>query len=143
MHTTAANVWHRWFILCRFKHYAVIELQGSLLQPHTDRTGPIPCRVTHYMQHLANRRRGFSFHGTHVLHRCAAFEALVTYPGGLQVGGGINPTNAFKYLNAGASHVIVTSYIFSKGQLNRDRLQEMVRCSLYLPLDCPCAMKNF
>lgn len=72
--------------------------------------------------------------------RCAAFEALVTYPGGLQVGGGINPTNAFKYLNAGASHVIVTSYIFSKGQLNRDRLQEMVhmvgRERLVLDLSC-------
>ena len=41
----------------------------------------------------------------------AALEAIKAYPGGLQVGGGINPTNAKKYIDAGASHVIVTSYV--------------------------------
>ena len=66
-------------------------------------------------------------HQLYLLHRCAAFEALVTYPGGLQFGGGVNPSNAFKYLDAGASHVIVTSYIFRDGQLDPARLKEMVR----------------
>lgn len=42
----------------------------------------------------------------------AALSALRAYPGGLQVGGGINPENAGAYLEAGASHVIVTSYLF-------------------------------
>lgn len=41
-----------------------------------------------------------------------AFLALQAYPGGLQLGGGVNPENAGEYLKAGASHVIVTSYVF-------------------------------
>ena len=47
----------------------------------------------------------------------AAIQALNAYPGGLQVGGGINPQNAFIFLDAGASHVIVTSYVFSGGNV--------------------------
>ena len=39
----------------------------------------------------------------------AAKSALSAYPGGLQIGGGIRPCNAAEYLEAGASHVIVTS----------------------------------
>lgn len=44
----------------------------------------------------------------------------------MQIGGGINPDNAAGWLDAGASHVIVTSYVFQDGQLNEDRLQELV-----------------
>src|SRR5580658_8699439 len=46
-----------------------------------------------------------------------AREALQAYPGGMQLGGGINSDNAAGYLDAGASHVIVTSWIFPKGDL--------------------------
>ena len=53
-------------------------------------------------------------------------SALNAYPGGFQVGGGINPNNALEYLNAGASHVIVTSYIFRDGNLDFARLEELV-----------------
>ncbi|SHN22858.1 phosphoribosylformimino-5-aminoimidazole carboxamide ribotide isomerase [Gracilibacillus kekensis] len=56
----------------------------------------------------------------------AAIKALQTYPGGLQVGGGINADNADEFLAAGASHVIVTSYIFHDGELKMDRLQRLV-----------------
>ena len=55
-----------------------------------------------------------------------ALNALKAYPGGLQVGGGITPENASEFLEAGASHVIVTSYVFKGGQLHYDRLQEML-----------------
>ncbi|MFP7492828.1 phosphoribosylformimino-5-aminoimidazole carboxamide ribotide isomerase [Terribacillus saccharophilus] len=55
----------------------------------------------------------------------AALEALKAYPGGLQIGGGINPENAADYLEAGASHVIVTSYIFHDGMLDEDRLHKI------------------
>ena len=41
-----------------------------------------------------------------------AVEALKTYPQGMQIGGGINTENARDFINAGASHVIVTSYVF-------------------------------
>ncbi|MDF1859553.1 MAG: phosphoribosylformimino-5-aminoimidazole carboxamide ribotide isomerase [Verrucomicrobiales bacterium] len=44
----------------------------------------------------------------------AAREALAAYPGGLQIGGGINPENAAEWLEAGASHVISTSCLFDE-----------------------------
>ena len=56
-----------------------------------------------------------------------ALAALKAYPGGLQIGGGITPENAGEYLEAGASHVIVTSYVFKDGQIQYDRLNELVR----------------
>lgn len=51
--------------------------------------------------------------------------ALESYPGGLQIGGGINSTNAARFLDMGASHVIVTSYVFKDGQVNYDKLKEI------------------
>ena len=55
----------------------------------------------------------------------AAREALAAYPQGLQVGGGINPDNALSYLEGGASHVIVTSYLFDGSRLSFDRVMRM------------------
>ena len=56
-----------------------------------------------------------------------AVSALGAYPGGLQAGGGITPENASVFLKAGASHVIVTSYVFSGGQIQYDRLRTLVK----------------
>lgn len=56
-----------------------------------------------------------------------ALLALRAYPDGLQVGGGITPENAIEYLQAGASHVIVTSYVFRDGKIRYDRLEELVK----------------
>jgi len=56
----------------------------------------------------------------------AALSALSAYPQGLQIGGGINPSNAQKYIDAGASHVIVTSYVFSEGEIKWERLNNLV-----------------
>ena len=58
--------------------------------------------------------------------RQQALGALRTYPGGLQIGGGIHPENAAEYLDAGASHVIVTSYVFREGRIDYDRLERLV-----------------
>lgn len=70
----------------------------------------------------------------------AAISALQTYPNGLQIGGGITADNAQKYIDAGASHVIVTSYIFHDGQLDMDRLEQLVKKigkeKLVLDLSC-------
>eukprot|EP00968_Pinguiococcus_pyrenoidosus_P002255 scaffold122_cov236-Pinguiococcus_pyrenoidosus.AAC.6 len=70
----------------------------------------------------------------------AALAALQAFPGGLQVGGGIRPDSALKYLEAGASHVIVTSYVFQGGVVNFERLQELVglvgKERLVLDLSC-------
>lgn len=56
-----------------------------------------------------------------------ALSALAAYPGGLQAGGGITPENAAIFLKAGASHVIVTSYVFSGGMVQYDRLRALVK----------------
>lgn len=72
--------------------------------------------------------------------RKQALRALGAYPGGLQVGGGITADNAQEYLDAGASHVIVTSYVFQNGTIcfeNLYRLVELVgRRRLVLDLSC-------
>jgi phosphoribosylformimino-5-aminoimidazole carboxamide ribotide isomerase len=55
-----------------------------------------------------------------------ARAALAAYPGGLQIGGGITAENAGDWLDAGASHVIVTSWLFdSQGRLQPARLQSL------------------
>jgi phosphoribosylformimino-5-aminoimidazole carboxamide ribotide isomerase len=69
-----------------------------------------------------------------------ARAALRAFPGGLQIGGGINLENAPSYLDAGASHVIITSWIFQAGRLDLDRLQKLVKAlglkRLVLDLSC-------
>ena len=55
----------------------------------------------------------------------AAHEALSAWPGGLQIGGGITATNASDWINAGASHVIVTSWLFQGGEIDMYRLHEL------------------
>lgn len=57
--------------------------------------------------------------------KAQALAALRAYPGGMQIGGGITPENAEEYLEAGASHVIVTSYVFKDGQVHYDRLEKL------------------
>ena len=53
--------------------------------------------------------------------------ALQSYPGGLQIGGGITADNAKEYIEAGASHVIVTSYIFEEGNFVESNLGKLVK----------------
>lgn len=69
-----------------------------------------------------------------------AFLALKEYPDGMQAGGGITPETADRFLEAGASHVIVTSYVFRDGELDRNHLDEMVRAvgKKHLVLDLSC-----
>lgn len=70
----------------------------------------------------------------------AAREALAAFPGGLHLGGGVNRDNARGWLEAGASHVIVTSWVFFEGRLDRDRLKALVATigkeRLVLDLSC-------
>jgi phosphoribosylformimino-5-aminoimidazole carboxamide ribotide isomerase len=55
----------------------------------------------------------------------AARDALEAFPGGLQIGGGITPGNADLFLGMGASHVIVTSYVFTDGHIDWERLEQL------------------
>ncbi|MBN2144350.1 MAG: phosphoribosylformimino-5-aminoimidazole carboxamide ribotide isomerase [Candidatus Aureabacteria bacterium] len=74
----------------------------------------------------------------------AAIEALHAYPGGFQIGGGITPVNAALYLDNGASHVIVTSYIFHDGVLRMERLELLQKIvgKKRLVLDLSCRKKD-
>lgn len=69
-----------------------------------------------------------------------AMLALRAYPGGMQIGGGITADNASAFLDAGASHVIVTSYVFRDGVVNYENLKRLVsavgRERLVLDLSC-------
>jgi phosphoribosylformimino-5-aminoimidazole carboxamide ribotide isomerase len=74
----------------------------------------------------------------------AARSALQAYPNGLQVGGGIDDTNAVEWLNAGASHVIVTSHVFFNGEIHMERLRKLVKIcggKHRLVLDLSCRRK--
>ncbi len=73
-----------------------------------------------------------------------AKAALSAFPGGLQIGGGINADNASMFLDAGASHVIVTSYVFSDCRINYDNLKKIrdVVGRTHLVLDLSCRMKD-
>lgn len=76
--------------------------------------------------------------------RKQAMLALAAFPGGLQAGGGITPDNAAEYIEAGASHVIVTSYVFQNGRIeweNLKRLKDTVGKDK-LVLDISCRKKD-
>ena len=76
--------------------------------------------------------------------RMQALKALKAYPGGLQIGGGITADNAKEYIEAGASHVIVTSYVFKDGSLSWENLQKMEDAvgPEHLVLDLSCRKKD-
>ncbi len=73
-----------------------------------------------------------------------ALSALKAYPGGMQIGGGITAENAKEYLLAGASHVIVTSYVFKDGVFHRENLEKLVQTvgKEHLVLDLSCRKKE-
>jgi phosphoribosylformimino-5-aminoimidazole carboxamide ribotide isomerase len=76
--------------------------------------------------------------------RRQAMEALRAYPQGLMVGGGINTENAKEYLEAGASHVIVTSYVFKDVEVNIPHLKKLVNAvgKEHIVLDLSCRKVN-
>ena len=87
--------------------------------------------------------------GGHVIslgpgNRDAVMSALQAFPGGFHVGGGITAENAMDYLNGGASHVIVTSYVFRNGRIDPDRLVALVKRvgKTRLVLDLSCRKKE-
>lgn len=73
-----------------------------------------------------------------------AMLALKAYPGGMQIGGGITADNAMEYIEAGASHVIVTSYVFGAGRIHWDNLQKLVDAvgKKHVVLDLSCRKRE-
>lgn len=73
-----------------------------------------------------------------------AKKALAAYNNGLMIGGGINNENACEFLKAGASHVIVTSYVFKNGEILFDNLERIKKETgkEHLVLDLSCRKKD-
>ena len=123
----------------------VKQIVGSTLTDDPSQ-GPVTnFEATRPSEDFAAQYRRDGLAGGHVImlgpgNEAAAKAALQAYPGGLQVGGGITPSNAGEYLSAGASHVVVTSYVFREGRLDDERLAEMVAAvgkeRLVLDLSC-------
>lgn len=122
----------------------VVQIVGGTLgnDPAAVRTNFISQRPAAWFAELY-QRDGLT--GGHVImlgpgNEAEARSALAAYPGGLQIGGGVNVTNARSWLDAGASHVIVTSWVFRDGRVDWERLGELVRIigreRLVLDLSC-------
>jgi len=99
--------------------------------------------------HYASLYRKDRLLGGHVImlgpgNETAAAEALAAWPGGLQVGGGINADNAARWIDKGAAAVIVTSYVFAGGKVDLARLRRILSAvgREHLVLDLSCRRRD-
>jgi phosphoribosylformimino-5-aminoimidazole carboxamide ribotide isomerase len=115
---------------------------GTLGDAGSPRTNFVSDRDSVYYAELY-RKDGLK--GGHIImlgpgNEAAGRAALRAWPGGLQIGGGINLENAKSFLDDGASHVIVTSWVFREGRVDWDRLRNLVQTigkdRLVLDLSC-------
>ncbi len=129
----------------------VKQIVGGSLQDSGDKAS-VNYISAYEAKHYAQRYKEDQIQGGHIIllnpssssyyteTKSQALAALRTYPQGLQIGGGITCENAMEYIEAGASHVIVTSYIFKGETLQWGRLQELVETvgkeRLVLDLSC-------
>ncbi|KAK4196624.1 hypothetical protein QBC40DRAFT_286947 [Triangularia verruculosa] len=94
------------------------SLQTNFISPHPP-------------SHFSQLYKDNGLEGAHVImlgpgNREAAIESLAAWPGHLQVGGGINETNAQEWIDLGASKVIITSYLFPNGTFSQERLDKVL-----------------
>ena len=95
--------------------------------------------------YYADLYRQYQLTGGHIIalgpnNQQQVLAALAAYPKGMQFGGGVNLDNAASYLEAGATHIIVTSYLFEDGQFSWSRL-DAIRSAVgaeHLVLDLSC-----
>jgi phosphoribosylformimino-5-aminoimidazole carboxamide ribotide isomerase len=122
---------------------------GTLGAPENLRTNFISEKPAAWFAELY-KRDGLT--GGHVImlgagNESEARSALAAFPGGMQIGGGINSSNARGWLDAGASHVIVTSWVFREGRVDWERLGELVKTigkeKLVLDLSCRRRGENY
>ena len=114
---------------------------GSLTDEGADTNFVSQYDATYY----AELYRQHNLTGGHVIalgpnNQQQVLNALAAYPDGLQFGGGVNRENAASYLAAGASHIIVTSYLFDQSAFSWARL-EAIKAEVgaeHLVLDLSC-----
>jgi phosphoribosylformimino-5-aminoimidazole carboxamide ribotide isomerase len=119
---------------------------GTLVEDAKPRTNFVSEKPASWYADLYRRD---ALTGGHVImlgagNETAALEALRAYPGGLQLGGGVTAENAVRYLDAGASHVIVTSWIFRDGKVEWERLKHLIELvgKKRLVLDLSCRKRD-
>ena len=120
-------------------------------------TGPVQILPQNLMRHfMQNFTKKTGLSGGHIIllnpvgsryyeeTKRQAMEALAAYPGGMQIGGGITEGNARDFLNAGASHVIVTSYVFKDGIFQRENLEKLISTvgKEHIVLDLSCRKRE-
>ena len=103
----------------------------------------------HDAAYYAELYKQHSLSGGHVIslgpnNKQQALNALSAYPNKLQYGGGVTPNNANEFIQAGASQVIVTSYLFEQGEFSWERLEEIKATvgTERLVLDLSCRKTN-
>ncbi|MEA2061319.1 MAG: phosphoribosylformimino-5-aminoimidazole carboxamide ribotide isomerase [Thermodesulfobacteriota bacterium] len=123
----------------------VVQIIGSTINDRTDQNGVLNFQADQGPAEFAAMYKKDDLFGGHVIslgpgNQDAVVSALKAFPGGLHAGGGITPKNALEFLRAGASHVIVTSYVFTGGQIDQSRLEAMVKETgkEHLVLDLSC-----
>jgi phosphoribosylformimino-5-aminoimidazole carboxamide ribotide isomerase len=126
-------------------HGKVVQIVGGSLNEQDQAALKTNFTSHNSSAYFARLYRDAGLRGGHVIalgkgNDDVVLDALRAWPGGMQYGGGVNPDNAMGYLDAGASHVIVTSYVFSDGRIDRDKLAALVKVvgkdRLVLDLSC-------
>lgn len=127
----------------------VKQIVGSTLRDDDPESVTINFTADHPSSWFAELYKGDNLTGGHIIklgpgNEDAASEALAAWPGGMQIGGGITADNGKEWLEKGASHVIVTSYVFSDGRINHDHLQKLVAAvgKEHLVLDLSCRKRG-
>lgn len=118
---------------------------GSLRQSGAETNFVSPHDAVYY----AELYKQHNLSGGHVIslgpnNQQQALDALSAYPNKLQYGGGVTVDNAHQFIQAGASHVIVTSYLFEQGQFSWSRLEDIKAAvgAERLVLDLSCRKTN-
>lgn len=123
----------------------VVQIVGGSLSDQRDQQPVVNFETQQSPADYARRYQRDHLTGGHIIalgpgNLEAALAALAAFPGGMQMGGGITLENATSYLDAGASHVIVTSYVFREGRVDQERLENLVAVvgkeRLVLDLSC-------
>ncbi|MRI31860.1 phosphoribosylformimino-5-aminoimidazole carboxamide ribotide isomerase [Endozoicomonas sp. OPT23] len=126
----------------------VKQIVGSTLKDQ-DNSATVNFESDQSAGDYANLYRKDNLRGGHIIklgpdNDEAAREALSAWPGGLQIGGGITAENAAEFITMGASHIIVTSYVFKDGKINFENLHKLVAAvgKDRLILDLSCKAKD-
>lgn len=135
---------------CIDLHQGVVkQIVGSTLSDTSAASLQTNFQAEHPPEWFAELYKKDGLKGGHIIklgpdNDTAARSALSAWPGGMQIGGGINIDNAEEWLDAGAEAVIMTSWIFHDGIFDEDRIKKLVQKidKNNLVLDLSCRRKN-